>query len=174
MRMTIFALFLGTGVAAISQSIAPAPKTPQNAGEDLLRTGPWTDTKTRTPDFSMLSFATPKGECQSAVPSTWHFDNGQADSKNIFHFQFVGATAQVNSNNTSPSSTSNSAVQSSTLVAQNWQPMVNEMLFPRWPNAKLDPIPTRWPNAKIEPIPTDWPNFKMAPITALHPMTATP
>jgi hypothetical protein len=174
MRMTILALFLGTGVAAMCQSMAPAPKAPENAGENPQRTKPLTDCKTITPDFSMLSFATLKGERQSGVPASWHWNDGQVDSKNIFHDPFAGADARISPTNTFSSSSSNSAVPSCTLVAQNWQPSIYEMLFPQWPNAKLEPIPTQWPNAKFEPIPTEWPSFKMTPITSQLRTTPTP
>jgi hypothetical protein len=119
MRMTILALFLGTGVAATCQSLAPAPKAPEDTREIPQLTKPWTDCKTTTPDFSMLSFATLKWERQSGVPTTWHWNDGQVDSKNLFHYPFAGADAQMNSKSTSPSSSSNSAVQSCMLVAQN-------------------------------------------------------
>jgi hypothetical protein len=83
MRITILALFLGTGVAAMCQSMAPAPKALENARENPQRIKPWTDCKTTTPDFSMLSIATLKGERLSGLPATWHWNDGEADSKNM-------------------------------------------------------------------------------------------
>jgi hypothetical protein len=172
--MTILALFLGTGVATMCQSMAPGPKASENAGENPQRTKPGTDRKTTTPDFSMLSLATLKGERQSDVPATWHWNEGQVDSKNTFHSLFAGADGQINLKNAFPSSSSDSAVQCCTFLAQNGQPRFYEMLFPQWPNAKLEPIPTQWPNAKLEPIPTVWPSFMMAPITSQLSTTPTP
>ena len=171
MRMMIFVLLLGTSVAAMCQSIAPAPKAPENAGEKSQRTKPRMDDKTTSPDFSMLSFPTLKGECQSDIPATWR---GQVDSKNIFHSLLADANGQISSNNTFLSPSSTSALQLSTLVAQNVQPGFYKMPFPESPNVKLEPIPTQWPNAKLEPIPTEWPNLKLVPITSQLSTTPTP
>ena len=174
MRMATLALFFGTGVAAMCQSMAPASNAHENAGENPQYTEPLRDCRTIAPDFSMLSFATLKGERQSGVPATWHWNDAQVDSKNIFHYPFAGADAQINPTNTLSSSSSNSVVPSSTLVAQNWQQSIDEMPFRQWSNAKLEPIPTQWPNAKLEPIPTEWPSFEMTLITSQLPTTPTP
>jgi hypothetical protein len=174
MRMTILALFLGTCVAAMCQSMAPAPKASENAGENPQRTKLRTDCKTTTPDFSMLSSATQRGDRQSDGTATWQWSDGQVDSKNPFRSLLAGADWQITSKNTFPSSPSNSAVQSCTLVAQWGQPSFYEMLFPQWPNAKLEPIPTQWFQAKLEPIPTVWPRFEMVPIKSRVSTTPTP
>jgi hypothetical protein len=174
MRMATLALFFGTGVAAMCQSMAPASNAPENAGENPQYIKPLKHCKTITPDFFMLSFATPKGERQSGVPATWHWNDAQVDSKNIFHSPFAGAGAQINPTNTFFSSSSNSVVPSGTLGAQNWQQSMDEMPFRQWSNVKLEPIPTQWPNAKLEPIPSEWPGFKMTLITSQPPTTPTP
>jgi hypothetical protein len=174
MRMTILALFLGTCVAAMCQSMAPAPKASENEGESSQHTKLRTDCKTTTPDLSMLSSATLRGDRQSDVPATWQWNDGQIDFKNPFHSLFAGAHGQITSKNTFPSSPSNSAVQSCTLVAQWGQPNFYELLFPQWPNAKLEPIPSQWPKANLEPIPTVWPRFEMVPIMSRVRTTSTP
>lgn len=166
MRGTVLFLFLGTGVAAMCQSIAPAPRQTENAGGSLQRARSSTDCKATLPDFSTLTFATLKGEPPSGVPETWNRNNGQADAKKMFHYPFAGADAQLNAKNPLPASPSNSLVPSCAFVAQNWQPGLYAMPFPEWPNAKLIPIPTQWPDAKFEPIPTQWPNLKRIPIAS--------
>ena len=171
MRVTILALFLSTGVAAMCQSMAP--EAPDNARENSQHIAPRMDCKSALPDFSMFSFAPLKGEPQSGLPAKWHWNDGQADSKNRFQYQFAGAVGQINSKNTFNFSISNSAVQTCTLVAQNSQPISSEMPFARWPNAKLAPIPTQWPNTKFKPIPTEWPNLKIVPITSQQSTTPT-
>jgi hypothetical protein len=180
MRMTILALFFCTCVAAMCQSMAPAPKASENSGEDPQHTKLKTDCNTTRPDFSMLSSATLRGDRQSDVPATWQWNDGQVDSKNPFHSLFADgqislfADGQITSKNTSPSSPSNSAVQSCTLVAQWGQPNFYEMRFSRWPYAKLEPIPTQWPKVKLEPIPTVWPRFEMVPIMSRVSTEPTP
>jgi hypothetical protein len=156
MRLALLTLFLYAGVSVRCQSVAPAPKTPETAGERPQGAQLWTDCKRSAPDLSISSLALRKGERPDGAPATWHWEAAQVDSKNIFH-----------------PSPLNSAVQSRTLVAQNGEPSFYHMPSRQWPNAKSEPIPTQWPLAKFERIPTEWPSLKIMPITSRPTTPAT-
>jgi hypothetical protein len=165
MRIVISALFLGTSIAAMCQSKVPAFKAADNAGETLQCTKAPTICNRTSPDFSTLRFLTLEGELRYRVPATWHWKNGQVDSNNVFRSLPADADGQISSKTISLSTPSGSALQPSTLVAQNVQPSFHEML-PQESIAKVALIPIQWPDAKLEPVPTQWPNLKLFPITS--------
>jgi hypothetical protein len=166
MRVVLLALSLSTGAAALCQSAAPAPTKPERSGENSQGAQLGMDCKKLTPDLSIPSFAPRIGDRRSSAPAPWHWDEVEADSKNIFHLPFFGPERQINSKNAFPSAVLNSEAMSCTLVAQSGVSSFDRRLFRQWPNAKLEPIPTQWPNARFEQIPTGWSGLKKAPITS--------
>ena len=162
MRIVISALFLGTSIAGMGQSNVSAFKAADNAGETLQCTKAPTIWNRTSLDFSTFRFPIREGELRYRVPATWHWKNGQVDSNSVFRSLPADADGQISSRTISLSTSSGSALQPSTLVAQSVQPSFHGML-PHESIAKVALIPTQWPDAKLEPVPTQWPNLKLFP-----------
>ena len=165
-RSTILALFLGTGIASICQSVVITANAPKGSEENRQRATPCGDGKTIAPDLSILSSAQRNRRSRLGLPGKWHWDHEQVNSENGFGSPFWSSFAQMNSMNAFPFSPSNTEAHSPTLVAQSGEPSFYKILDPQRLGAKLEPIPTQSPDAKFEPIPTNWPSLKMVPITS--------
>jgi len=145
MRLTIFALFLSAGSAALCQSSTPAPANPNSQG---LTPPQWSQ----------------PGQDFSAQLREWHF-NTDSPQRTII-LQAPLSEQQRNATQIDPKiivhpPQSGIGEQApGTMVAQNLYPGL-QLLPIDWSKAKGEPIPTTWPNMKIENIPTTWPDTKM-------------
>lgn len=132
MRLTILALLLSTGTAALCQSVAPAPANPQQPGlAPFGITQGGRDFAKLPPDWHLTSVLPRKMEIQ---PGPWlqHRFNPQIDAQIIVH----------------PPPSSLGEQWPGTLLAQNLYPGL-QLLPIDESKPKGQPIPTTWPNQKI-------------------------
>lgn len=138
MRLTILALFLSTGSAALCQSAQPAPANP--------------------PTLTQPQWAQP-GAGLSTPPRDWHF-NAQPPQKTIILPAPVPldrqGEAQIDPKMiVHPPQSSLGEQAPGTQIAQNLYPgLVLQRI--EEPKAKLQQIPITWPNLKVQNIPTTW------------------
>lgn len=143
MRLTVLTLCFCVASAAICQSTATTPTTPERQKQPA--TQPWMNFSKLPPNW----LPTPA----APVPPD---PNVSLDRKNAQHDWKI--------NPQQPLSMGGQAF-GKVLMAQTEFP-VAQLPFSSWPNAKVEPIPTQWPNVMVEPIPTRWLNDKLLPITA--------
>jgi hypothetical protein len=143
MRLTILTLCFCVGSAAICQSAAPTPATPEKQKQPV--TQPWMNFNKLPPNW----LPTPAAPVPPDPNVSLGRNNAQRDWK---------------MNPQQPLSIGGQAF-GKVLMAQTKSP-VAQLPSGSWPNAKVEPIPTQWPNAMVEPIPTRWLNDKLLPITA--------
>jgi hypothetical protein len=143
MRLIILTLCFCVGSAAICQSTAPTPTTPEKQKQPV--TQPWMNFSKLPPTW----FPTPA----APVPPDPNVSSGRNNARRDWKM-----------NPQQPLSIGGQAF-GKVLMAQTESPDA-QLPFSSWPNAKVEPIPTQWPNAIVEPIPTRWLNDKLLPITA--------
>jgi hypothetical protein len=143
MRLTILTLCFCVASAAICQSTATTPTTPERQKQPA--TQPWMNFSKLPPNW----LPTP------AAPVPPH-PNVSLDRKN--------AQRDWKINPQQPLSIGGQAF-GKVLMAQTVSPDA-QLPFSSWLSAKVEPIPTQWPNAIVEPIPTRWLNDKLLPITS--------
>ena len=143
MRLIILTLCFCVGSAAICQSTAPTPTTPEKQKQPV--TQPWMNFSKLPPTW-FPTLAAP-------VPPDPNVSSGRNNAQRDWKM-----------NPQQPLSIGGQAF-GKVLMAQTESPDA-QLPFSSWPNAKVEPIPTQWPNAIVEPIPTRWLNDKVLPITA--------
>ena len=143
MRLTILTLCFCVGSAAIGQSTAATPTSPDKQKQPV--TQPWMNFSNLAPNW----VPTP--------PAPVPLDPNVLSGGNK-------APRNWKINPQQPLSIGGGQAFGMVLVARTESPDA-QLPFSSW-SAKVEPIPTQWPNAKVEPIPTRWLNDKLLPITS--------
>ena len=143
MRLTILTLCFCVGSAAIGQSTAATPTTPEKQKQPV--TQPWMNFSKLPPNW----LPTPA----APVPPDPNVSQGRNNARRDWKM-----------NPQQPLSIAGQAF-GKVLMAQTVSPIA-KLPFSSLPNARFEPIPTQWPNAIAEPIPTRWLYDKLLPITA--------
>jgi hypothetical protein len=150
MRVTILALFLSAGTAAICQLGALAPANPISPFSPPQTTPmfnrPGTDLSKLPPSWDVKS-APPRYFFQWRKKPARPRDNAHIDSQMIVH----------------PPQWRLGMQPQGTFVARNEYPDLQFLPIDS-PARKLQEIPTPWPQLKLQSIPTAWPNVKLLPV----------
>jgi hypothetical protein len=144
MRLTIFALFVTTGAAALCQSAPPAPAIPN---PQSLAAPQWAQP---LHDFS-------------AQPRDWHFNTDSPNTTIILQvpapLQKQNATQIDPKIVVHPPQSSLGEQSPAVQIAQNLYPGLTLMPI-NDSKAKLQQIPITFENLKVRNIPTSWPKFE--------------
>lgn len=146
MRLPFLTLVLCTGIAAWSQSAAPAPVTPDRLGQiPSAFTRPLGDSSKLPSSWRITNVAQLETAIMPSAEAARRWDDAKIDPKMIVH----------------PPQSSIGVQPPGSLVAQNEYPNLR-MLPIEASSAK--PIPTQWSLLQIKLIPIQWPLCKVGPV----------